>query len=225
MQVSELAYRKIVYHLVRYPTSKVTGNQTTYSGALVGNGLQVVDAYPLFHTPIVNPTFSVALDLIESNLPEGQKIIGFYEFVEGSEPKINSIIESNPLMKDMIAMRVLSNTHRCGLTLKKKSNLDLRASTSSLHSGPLQPRDFRTASIASLWTSTRTSRRSSWTLEILIFNDLCYPPPAVFKISSTIEHTSGTPLLSPSRTPPSISCRSIRPRDCSSCTVVPSIER
>lgn len=189
----------------------------------MGKGKQVVDAYPLFHTPIVNPTFSVALDLIESNLPEGQSIIGFYEFVEGSEPKINSIIESNPLMKDMIAMRVLSNTRRCGSTLKKKSNSGRRASTSSPRSGQSLQRDFKMASTASWWTSMRTSKRSSWTSEILIFNDLCYPPPAVFKISSTLEHTSGTPLPSPSRTPPSIGCRSIRLKDCPFCTVAPAI--
>lgn len=49
----------------------------------------------------------MALDLIESNLPESQKIIGFYEFVEGSEPKINSIVENNLQMKDMITVRVI----------------------------------------------------------------------------------------------------------------------
>lgn len=225
MQVSELAYRKIVYHLVRYPTSKVTGSQLAYAGALVGKGMQVADAYPLFHTPIVNPTFSVALDLIESNLPEGQSIIGFYEFVEGSEPKINSIIESNPLMKDMIAMRVLLNPRRCGSTLKKKSNSGRRASTSSPHNGQQLQRGCKTESTASWWTSMRTSKRSSWTSEMVIFNDLCYPPPAVFKISSTLARTSGTPSPCPSRTPPSIGCRSIRLRDCPSCTVVPAIGR
>lgn len=56
---------------MRYPTSKV-------SGALVGNNKEVIDAYPLFHTTIVNPTLSVALDLIESNLEGNQKIIGLY---------------------------------------------------------------------------------------------------------------------------------------------------
>lgn len=33
---------------------------------------KIIDAYPLFHSPIVNPTLGVALDLIESNLPQGQ---------------------------------------------------------------------------------------------------------------------------------------------------------
>lgn len=56
---------------MRYPTSKV-------SGALVGKNKEVIDAYPLFHTTIVNPTLSVALDLIESNLEGNQKIIGLY---------------------------------------------------------------------------------------------------------------------------------------------------
>lgn len=46
---------------------------------LVGNDRsKVSNAYPLFHTPLVNPTFSVALDLIESNLIEGETIVGFY---------------------------------------------------------------------------------------------------------------------------------------------------
>ena len=65
MFIEPLAYKKIVYHLIRYPTSKVTG-------ALIGKeGRKITNAYPLFHTPLVNPTFSVALDLIESNLAEG----------------------------------------------------------------------------------------------------------------------------------------------------------
>jgi hypothetical protein len=51
----------------------------------------VTNVYPLFHTPLVNPTFSVAMDLIEANLIEGETILGFYELVEGSEPKINSL--------------------------------------------------------------------------------------------------------------------------------------
>lgn len=40
-------------------------------GALIANKQnpnEIVNAFPLFHTPIVNPTFVIALDLIESNL-------------------------------------------------------------------------------------------------------------------------------------------------------------
>jgi hypothetical protein len=67
-----------------------------------------VDAFPLFHTPIVNPPLSVAMDLIDSNLDKELSIIGFYEFVEGSEAKINSIIENNAQLKEMINMRVFT---------------------------------------------------------------------------------------------------------------------
>lgn len=112
--LTPVAYKKIVYHLVRYPTSKVTGTPLTYAGVLVGNKQTIFDAFPLFHTPLVNPTFSVALDLIESNLPEGSAIVGFYEFVEGSEPKINGIIENNPQLKDMMTMRVSDCRYRSG---------------------------------------------------------------------------------------------------------------
>ena len=75
----------------------------------MGKNKVVEDAYPLFHTPLVNPTLSVALDLIESNLSPTQEIICFYEFVEGSEPKINSIIENNVVAKGMIGLRVSIN--------------------------------------------------------------------------------------------------------------------
>jgi len=84
-----------------------------HSGVLVGaEDRKVSNAYPLFHTPIVNPTFSVALDLVESNLLPNERIIGFYEFVEGSECKINSLIENNPAFKSMIPMRVKHSLFR-----------------------------------------------------------------------------------------------------------------
>lgn len=77
------------------------------------------NAYPLFHTPLVNPTFSVALDLIESNLSAGQKIIGFYEFVEGNDFRIASLMESNPAMRNMVSMRVFIVGDRYGWIAKK----------------------------------------------------------------------------------------------------------
>jgi hypothetical protein len=48
----------------------------------------------------------VALDLIESNLEQGQRIIGFYEFVEGNDFRIAGLMEANPAMKNMVSMRV-----------------------------------------------------------------------------------------------------------------------
>lgn len=78
-----------------------------YAGVLTGTkDLKVDNAFPLFHTPIVNPTFSVALDLIESNMSAGSRILGFYEFVEGNDFKVGSLIENNPAMNNMISMRV-----------------------------------------------------------------------------------------------------------------------
>lgn len=70
---------------MRYSSHKVYGIfLISIKGAIItdkNNQNKIVDAYPLFHSPIVNPTFGVALDLIESNLPEGQEISGFYEFI------------------------------------------------------------------------------------------------------------------------------------------------
>lgn len=59
-----VAYKKIVYHCLRYPSSKVYGAIV----AEKSNPSNIMNAYPLSHTPIVNPTFGLALDLIESNL-------------------------------------------------------------------------------------------------------------------------------------------------------------
>lgn len=41
------------------------------SGALIAyknSANKITNAFPLFHTPIVNPVLGVALDLIESNI-------------------------------------------------------------------------------------------------------------------------------------------------------------
>lgn len=52
---------------MRYPSHKVYGIFKWDSGAIItdkNNHNKIIDAYPLFHSPIVNPTFGVALDLI-----------------------------------------------------------------------------------------------------------------------------------------------------------------
>lgn len=72
MVVEQLAYKKIVYHALRYPTAKVTGTVVVYVGVLTSsNDKTISNAYPLFHSPIVNPIFSVGLDLVEGNLLSG----------------------------------------------------------------------------------------------------------------------------------------------------------
>lgn len=70
-----------------------------------GSG-NVVDAYPLFHTPLLSPSLSVGLDLVESNMKEGEKIEGFYEFMEGSECVINRLGETIPQLKGMKMVQV-----------------------------------------------------------------------------------------------------------------------
>ena len=60
----------MVFHCLRYPSSKVYGTYIDNIGALVkqSGSQQITDSYPLFHTSIVAPTLSLALDLIQSNL-------------------------------------------------------------------------------------------------------------------------------------------------------------
>jgi hypothetical protein len=61
----------------------------------------------LFHTPIINPTLGVALDLIESNLQANEEIVGFYEFIENGDSSVNRIIDSNSSLKGMKNLRVI----------------------------------------------------------------------------------------------------------------------
>jgi len=95
---------------MRYSSHKVYGIfYNNNEGAIItekNNQSKIIDAYPLFHSPIVNPTFGVALDLIESNLPSGQEISGFYEFIENGDSSVNRIIETNPALKGMRNLRV-----------------------------------------------------------------------------------------------------------------------
>ena len=47
-------------------------------GVLVGSKDTVINAFPLFHTPIVNPSLEIALELVEAQLPADSKIVGLY---------------------------------------------------------------------------------------------------------------------------------------------------
>ena len=69
VQLSPKAYKKIVYHSIRYPSSKVYGIIILILGILVGSSPNnISDAYPLFHTPLVNPSLTIAMNLVESNI-------------------------------------------------------------------------------------------------------------------------------------------------------------
>lgn len=70
-ELSIKAYRKMMLHCLRYASQNVVG-------VLTGNKSTIEDAFPLFHTPIVNPSLDIALELVEAQLPEGQNIVGVY---------------------------------------------------------------------------------------------------------------------------------------------------
>lgn len=110
LTIHEIAYKKMIYHCLCYPSSKVYGKNVSYVGALIEGDKEemIVDAYPLFHTPLLAPSLSIAMDLIESNLSENQKICGFYEFVEESECLMNRIIEGNQQLTKMKLIKVTS---------------------------------------------------------------------------------------------------------------------
>lgn len=69
--LSPKAYRKMMLHCLRYASQNVVG-------LLIGNKSNVEDAYPLFHTPIVNPSLEIGMELVEAQLSEGQHIVGLY---------------------------------------------------------------------------------------------------------------------------------------------------
>lgn len=71
LSLSLVAYKKVMFHCLRYASSNVVG-------VLVGSKDTIKDAFPLFHTPIVNPTLEIALELVEAQLPADSKIVGLY---------------------------------------------------------------------------------------------------------------------------------------------------
>lgn len=71
MTVSLTAYKKVMFHCLRYANSNVVG-------VLVGSKSEIKDAFPLFHTPIVNPSLEIGLELVEAQLPSDSKIVGLY---------------------------------------------------------------------------------------------------------------------------------------------------
>lgn len=71
VSLSATAYKKVMFHCLRYANSNVLG-------LLVGNSDTVKDAFPLFHTPIANPSLEIGLELVEAQLPADCKVIGLY---------------------------------------------------------------------------------------------------------------------------------------------------
>ena len=79
-------------------------------GLLTGpSSTKITNAYPLFHTALVNPTLSIAMDLVQSNLEKEERIVALYEFVDGSDGVLGRIIENTPSLKGMIPLRVWTN--------------------------------------------------------------------------------------------------------------------
>ena len=92
---------------------------TLSSGALICDESEelIIDAYPLFHTALLTPSLSIALDLVESNLEGKQKICGFYEFLEDAECVMNRVIEQNQLLSKMKVIKVFAENNEFELVL------------------------------------------------------------------------------------------------------------
>ena len=65
--ITSIPYKKMMFHCLRYPTSKVIGNASCDSlGAVVreDSSKKIVDAFPLFHAGLTSPVLSLGLDLV-----------------------------------------------------------------------------------------------------------------------------------------------------------------
>lgn len=61
IQFKQLAYKKMVYHNLKYSSNEVVG---IFIGQKVNNALSIEDAFPLFHNPVTTPMLELAFVMV-----------------------------------------------------------------------------------------------------------------------------------------------------------------
>jgi hypothetical protein len=61
MEFHQLAYRKMVYHNLKYSSNEVVG---VFIGRRTNDVLSIVDAFPLFHNPVTAPMLELAFVMV-----------------------------------------------------------------------------------------------------------------------------------------------------------------
>ncbi len=103
-------YKKAYLHACKYANDDITG---ILVGSLNGFNYKISDAFPLFHTRILQCPLEVALDLITAQLPKEVEIIGIYE-ARVASVNVSEIAKelleviSSKLRKDALYMKVCS---------------------------------------------------------------------------------------------------------------------
>ncbi|CAK74837.1 unnamed protein product (macronuclear) [Paramecium tetraurelia] len=76
VDIQKIVYKKAMLHACKYSTEDVIG---ILIGQINDTHVNIVDAYPLFHSRVSLNTLEVSLDIISSELQSDRKIIGVYE--------------------------------------------------------------------------------------------------------------------------------------------------
>ncbi|CAD8176755.1 unnamed protein product [Paramecium octaurelia] len=76
VDIQKIVYKKAMLHACKYSTEDVIG---ILIGQITDKSINIVDAYPLFHSRVSLNTLEVSLDIISSELQNDRKIIGVYE--------------------------------------------------------------------------------------------------------------------------------------------------
>jgi hypothetical protein len=61
MEFSQLSYRKMVYHNLKYASNEVVG---IFLGKKTNDVLSIVDAFPLFHNPFTAPMLELSFVMV-----------------------------------------------------------------------------------------------------------------------------------------------------------------
>lgn len=128
MNVSPLAYAKMILHAAKYPHLAVNGVLLGKPTTAQAKQFEIVDAIPLFHQCLyVTPMVEVALTQIETFAEtEGLQIVGYYAAAENFDE--SGTVERAPGLKIAEKIAELNGNQGCLLMVSNNA----RAMTTNL---------------------------------------------------------------------------------------------
>ncbi|CAD8065023.1 unnamed protein product [Paramecium primaurelia] len=106
VDIQKIVYKKAMLHACKYSTEDVIG---ILIGQINDKHVNILDAYPLFHSRVSLNTLEISLDIISSELQSDRKIIGVYEARANTRGIMSEIVQEmlNTInQKQAILMRI-----------------------------------------------------------------------------------------------------------------------
>mmetsp|Transcript_8881 Transcript_8881/g.20034 ORF Transcript_8881/g.20034 Transcript_8881/m.20034 type:complete len:213 (+) Transcript_8881:118-756(+) len=120
VEIGDVAYAKLMLHLVRHPHAPVCGFLVGRLGAFEtgtkSRAAVVDDAVPLFHGNVLAPMLEVATQIVAAQLESGQAIVGFYHVNELAADR------SVPIVAEQVASTIEENQGGAGAVLLQVIN-------------------------------------------------------------------------------------------------------